>query len=207
MMDHMQIWRDGLWTRNPGLIQLLGLCPLLAVSNTLDNAVGLAMATVAVLVLSNASISLIRTTVAEHIRLPVFVLIIAALTTCAELIIAALDYSLYQSLGIFLPLIVTNCLILGRAEALARREPVWISTLDGLAQGMGFALVLICLGAVREWASDTLILAALPPGAFIALGLLVALHRALSRWIDSRRPGLAARNARSRRVRTTGDIT
>ncbi len=207
MMDHMQIWRDGLWTRNPGLIQLLGLCPLLAVSNTLDNAVGLAMATVAVLVLSNASISLIRTTVAEHIRLPVFVLIIAALTTCAELIIAALDYSLYQSLGIFLPLIVTNCLILGRAEALARREPVWISTLDGLAQGMGFALVLICLGAVREWASDTLILAALPPGAFIALGLLVALHRALSRWIDSRRPRLAARNARSRRVRTTGDIT
>lgn len=207
MMDHMHIWRDGLWTRNPGLIQLLGLCPLLAVSNTLDNAVGLAMATVAVLVLSNASISLIRTTVAEHIRLPVFVLIIAALTTCAELIIAALDYSLYQSLGIFLPLIVTNCLILGRAEALARREPVWISTLDGLAQGMGFALVLICLGAVREWASDTLILAALPPGAFIALGLLVALHRALSRWIDSRRPRLAARNARSRRVRTTGDIT
>lgn len=207
MMDHMQIWRDGLWTRNPGLIQLLGLCPLLAVSNTLDNAVGLAMATVAVLVLSNASISLIRTTVAEHIRLPVFVLIIAALTTCAELIIAALDYALYQSLGIFLPLIVTNCLILGRAEALARREPVWISTLDGLAQGMGFALVLICLGAVREWASDTLILAALPPGAFIALGLLVALHRALSRWIDSRRPRLAARNARSRRVRTTGDIT
>jgi Predicted NADH:ubiquinone oxidoreductase, subunit RnfE len=206
-MDHMQIWRDGLWTRNPGLIQLLGLCPLLAVSNTLDNAVGLAMATVAVLVLSNASISLIRTTVAEHIRLPVFVLIIAALTTCAELIIAALDYSLYQSLGIFLPLIVTNCLILGRAEALARREPVWISTLDGLAQGMGFALVLICLGAVREWASDTLILAALPPGAFIALGLLVALHRALSRWIDSRRPRLAAPNARSRRVRTTGDIT
>jgi Predicted NADH:ubiquinone oxidoreductase, subunit RnfE len=205
-MDHMQIWRDGLWTRNPGLIQLLGLCPLLAVSNTLDNAVGLAMATVAVLVLSNASISLIRTTVAEHIRLPVFVLIIAALTTCAELIIAALDYSLYQSLGIFLPLIVTNCLILGRAEALARREPVWISTLDGLAQGMGFALVLICLGAVREWASDTLILAALPPGAFIALGLLVALHRALSRWIDSRRPRLAAPNARSRRVRTTGDI-
>ncbi len=207
MMDHMQIWRDGLWTRNPGLIQLLGLCPLLAVSNTLDNAVGLAMATVAVLVLSNASISLIRTTVAEHIRLPVFVLIIAALTTCAELIIAALDYSLYQSLGIFLPLIVTNCLILGRAEALARREPVWVSTLDGLAQGMGFALVLICLGAVREWASDTLILAALPPGAFIALGLLVALHRALSRWIDSRRPRLVARNARSRRVRTTGDIT
>jgi Predicted NADH:ubiquinone oxidoreductase, subunit RnfE len=206
-MDHIQIWRDGLWTRNPGLIQLLGLCPLLAVSNTLDNAVGLAMATVAVLVLSNASISLIRTTVAEHIRLPVFVLIIAALTTCAELIIAALDYSLYQSLGIFLPLIVTNCLILGRAEALARREPVWISTLDGLAQGMGFALVLICLGAVREWASDTLILAALPPGAFIALGLLVALHRALSRWIDSRRPRLAAPNARSRRVRTTGDIT
>ena len=206
-MNSLQIWRDGLWTRNPGLIQLLGLCPLLAVSNTLDNAVGLAGATLAVLVLSNASISLIRTLVSEHIRLPVFVLIIAALTTCAELIIAALDYSLYQSLGIFLPLIVTNCLILGRAEALARRESVWISTLDGLAQGLGFALVLVCLGAVREWASSTLILAALPPGAFIALGLLVALHRALSTFIDSKRPHLASQDAKARRVRTTGDIT
>lgn len=206
-MNSLQIWRDGLWTRNPGLIQLLGLCPLLAVSNTLDNAVGLAGATLAVLVLSNASISLIRTLVSEHIRLPVFVLIIAALTTCAELIIAALDYSLYQSLGIFLPLIVTNCLILGRAEALARRESVWISTLDGLAQGLGFALVLVCLGAVREWASSTLILAALPPGAFIALGLLVALHRALLTFIDSRRPHLGSQDAKARRVRTTGDIT
>jgi electron transport complex protein RnfE len=206
-MNSLQIWRDGLWTRNPGLIQLLGLCPLLAVSNTLDNAVGLAGATLAVLVLSNASISLIRTLVSEHIRLPVFVLIIAALTTCAELIIAALDYSLYQSLGIFLPLIVTNCLILGRAEALARRESVWISTLDGLAQGLGFALVLVCLGAVREWASSTLILAALPPGAFIALGLLVALHRALSTFIDSKRPHLGSQDAKARRVRTTGDIT
>jgi electron transport complex protein RnfE len=206
MMQSMQIWRDGLWTRNPGLIQLLGLCPLLAVSNTVDNAIGMAGATLAVLVLSNASISLIRNTVSEHIRLPVFVLIIAALTTCAELIIAALDYALYQSLGIFLPLIVTNCLILGRAEALARRESVWVSTLDGLAQGLGFAWVLICLGAMREWAGSTLILATLPPGAFIALGLLVALHRALSKFVNSQRPREIASDAKARRVRTTGDI-
>ena len=110
-MKVMTVWLDGLWDRNPGLVQLLGLCPLLAVSNTIDNAVGLGLATIFVLVLSNASISLIRHLVEDAIRLPVFVLIIATLTTCAELLIQAFDYSLYQSLGIFLPLIVTNCLI------------------------------------------------------------------------------------------------
>ena len=137
-MKVMTVWLDGLWDRNPGLVQLLGLCPLLAVSNTIDNAVGLGLATIFVLVLSNASISLIRHLVEDAIRLPVFVLVIAALTTCAELLVQAFDYPLYQSLGIFLPLIVTNCLILGRAEALARREPFVVSTMDGLAQGLGF---------------------------------------------------------------------
>ena len=126
------VWLDGLWDRNPGLIQLLGLCPLLAVSNTVDNAIGLGLATLFVLVISNASISLIRHLVDEAIRLPAFVLVIATLTTSAELLIQAFDYPLYQSLGIFLPLIVTNCLILGRAEALARREPLLVSTMDGL---------------------------------------------------------------------------
>ena len=200
------LWIDGLWDRNPGLIQLLGLCPLLAVSNTLENAIGLGLATLFVLVLSNAFISLIRHLVDDAIRLPVFVLVIAALTTCAELLVKAFDYPLYQSLGIFLPLIVTNCLILGRAEALARREPFVISTMDGLAQGLGFFLVLVSLGALREWASETLILAALPPGAFIALGLLVALHQVIQSKLKHLRVKVIA-DTKDRRVRTTGDIS
>ena len=198
------VWLDGLWDRNPGLIQLLGLCPLLAVSNTLENAIGLGLATLFVLVLSNASISLIRTLVDDAIRLPIFVLVIAALTTCAELLVQALDYQLYQSLGIFLPLIVTNCLILGRAEALAKRETIVMSTIDGLAQGLGFFLVLVSLGALREWMSGTLILAALPPGAFIALGLLVSIHQ----WIQGKlkqKPTEQSMDQTNRRVRTTGD--
>lgn len=205
-MKVMTVWLDGLWDRNPGLVQLLGLCPLLAVSNTIDNAVGLGLATIFVLVLSNASISLIRHLVEDAIRLPVFVLVIAALTTCAELLVQAFDYPLYQSLGIFLPLIVTNCLILGRAEALARREPFVISTMDGLAQGLGFFMVLVSLGALREWVSSTLILAALPPGAFIALGLLVALHQMIQSKLKDRRAKLTE-NSKDRRVRTTGDIS
>lgn len=205
-MKVMTLWLDGLWDRNPGLIQLLGLCPLLAVSNTIDNAVGLGLATMFVLVLSNASISLIRHLVEDAIRLPVFVLVIAALTTCAELLVQAFDYPLYQSLGIFLPLIVTNCLILGRAEALARREPFVISTMDGLAQGLGFFMVLVSLGALREWVSSTLILASLPAGAFIALGLLVALHQMIRSKLKHRRAKVTE-NSKDRRVRTTGDIS
>ena len=205
-MNYKTILLNGLWSQNPGLVQLLGLCPLLAISNTLENAVGLGLATIFVLILSNASISLIRSLVPDAIRLPVFVLIIAALTTCAELLVQALHYPLYQSLGIFLPLIVTNCLILSRAEALARRESVWISTLDGAAQGVGFFLVLIALGGLRELLSRTLILAALPPGAFISLGLLVALHRALTEWVKNRHQTTNQNDHTERRVRTTGDI-
>ena len=200
------VWLDGLWDRNPGLIQLLGLCPLLAVSNTIDNAIGLGLATLFVLVMSNASISLIRHLVDEAIRLPSFVLVIAALTTSAELLMQAFDYPLYQSLGIFVPLIVTNCLILGRAESLARREPLLISTMDGLAQGLGFFFVLVSLGAIREWVSDIVILAALPPGAFITLGILVAIHQVIQKILKRFRSN-AKSDSKGRRVRTTGDIS
>ena len=206
-MTIKSIWLEGLWDRNPGLIQLLGLCPLLAVSNTLENAIGLGLATLLVLVLSNASISLIRHLVNENIRLPVFVLVIGALTTCAELLIQALDYSLYKSLGIFLPLIVTNCLILGRAEALARRESFMVSTMDGLAQGLGFFLVLVILGALRESLSETLILVASPPGAFITLGLLVAIHQSIQNYPSSRLKKSSSEIKENRRVRTTGEIS
>jgi len=200
------VWLDGLWDRNPGLIQLLGLCPLLAVSNTIDNAIGLGLATLFVLVMSNASISLIRHLVDEAIRLPSFVLVIAALTTSAELLMQAFDYPLYQSLGIFVPLIVTNCLILGRAESLARREPLLISTMDGLAQGLGFFFVLVSLGAIREWVSDIVILAALPPGAFITLGMLVAIHQVIQKILKRFRSNNKS-DRKGRRVRTTGDIS
>ena len=205
-MKLTKVWLDGLWDRNPGMIQLLGLCPLLAVSNTIDNAIGLGLATLFVLVMSNASISLIRHLVDEAIRLPSFVLVIAALTTSAELLMQAFDYPLYQSLGIFVPLIVTNCLILGRAESLARREPLLISTMDGLAQGLGFFFVLVSLGAIREWVSDIVILAALPPGAFITLGILVAIHQVIQKILKRFRSNTKT-DRKGRRVRTTGDIS
>ena len=206
-MTIKSIWLEGLWDRNPGLIQLLGLCPLLAVSNTLENAIALGLATLLVLVFSNASISLIRHLVNDNVRLPVFVLVIGALTTCAELLVQAFDYSLYKSLGIFLPLIVTNCLILGRAEALARRENFFVSTMDGLAQGLGFFLVLIILGALRESLSGTLILVALPPGAFLTLGLLVAIHQSIQNYLSSRLRRSSPKTKRKRRVRTTGEVS
>jgi len=205
-MKLTKVWLDGLWDRNPGMIQLLGLCPLLAVSNTIDNAIGLGLATLFVLVISNASISLIKHLVDEAIRLPSFVLVIAALTTSAELLMQAFDYPLYQSLGIFVPLIVTNCLILGRAESLARREPLLISTMDGLAQGLGFFFVLVSLGAIREWVSDMVILAALPPGAFITLGILVAIHQVIQKILKRFRSNTKS-DRKGRRVRTTGDIS
>ena len=206
-MKIKSIWLEGLWDRNPGLIQLLGLCPLLAASNTLKNAVGLGIATLFVLVLSNASISLIRHLVNDNIRLPVFVLVIGALTTCAELLVQAFDYSLYQSLGIFLPLIVTNCLILGRAEALAKSETFIVSTMDGLAQGLGFFLVLVILGALRESLSETIILAALPPGAFITLGLLIAAQRWIQTLTSLPHKKKSSETKENRRIRTTGDIS
>ncbi|MBU29100.1 MAG: electron transport complex subunit RsxE [Gammaproteobacteria bacterium] len=200
------VWLNGLWDRNPGLIQLLGLCPLLGVSNTIDKAIGLGLATLFVLVMSNASISLIRHLVDEAIRLPSFVLVISALTTSAELLMQAFHYPLYQSLGIFVPLIVTNCLILGRAESLARREPLLISTMDGLAQGLGFFFVLVSLGAIREWVSDIIILATLPAGAFIILGMLVALHQVIQKLLKRFRSNTKS-DSKRRRVRTTGEIS
>jgi len=197
---------DGLWRNNPGLVQFLGLCPLLAVSNTLINGLGLGIATLLVLTASNLLVSLNRRWIPTDVRLPVFVLIIASLVTAVELLTKALFFDLYLSLGIFIPLIVTNCAILGRAEAFASRNGLVASLIDGLAMGTGFALLLVVLGGMREligrgsllhgaeqlfgtqaadWEitvfaeAEGLLLAVLPPGAFIALALLVALKNAL----------------------------
>lgn len=199
--NYRKIIHEGFWRNNQAFVALLGLCPLLAVSNTVINSLGLGLATTAALALSNTSISLLRRTIASKIRLPVFVLIIASIVTVIDLAMSAYFHDLHQILGIFIPLIVTNCAIIGRAEAYASKQPVDRAGLDGLAMGLGFTLALVALGAVREvvgtgrllsradllfgeaardWTVPVFedyggcLLAVLPPGAFIGLGLLVA---------------------------------
>jgi len=204
LTEYKQILRDGLWTQNPGLIQFLGICPLLAVSNSLVNGLGLGLATLLVLTSSNVVVALLRPLLSQDVRLPVFVLVIATLVTLVELATEAWFFELWLSLGIFLPLIVTNCVILARAESFASRQPVLAALVDGLAHGLGFAAVLITLGGMRELigngtlfaGADKLLgpaaagmelrvmdggflLALLPPGAFLALALLVALRNLL----------------------------
>ena len=204
-----EISRDGLWGNNVALVQLLGLCPLLAVTSTVVNGIGLGIATLITLVLSNTIVSLIRGFVRNEVRLPVFVLIIASVVTVIELSMQALFYDLYLVLGIFIPLIVTNCAIIGRAEGFASRNPVGPSALDGLMMGLGFLVVLALLGALREIiGAGTLLanaelmfgegaqiltlelnpdypgflLAVLPPGAFFGLAVLIAAKN----WFDLR---------------------
>ena len=145
-----ELTKNGLWTNNPALVQLLGLCPLLAVTGTVVNALGLGLATMLVLVGSNVIVSLIRHNVNDAVRLPIFVVIIASFVTCTELLMKAFTFELYQILGIFIPLIVTNCAILGRAEAFASKNNVSMAALDGVMMGLGFLFVLLALGISRE---------------------------------------------------------
>ena len=175
----LQRWREGLWDRNPALVMLLGLCPLLAVSNSLLNGVALALATLITLCISNTSIAALRNYLVTTVRIPMAVLIIAGTVTIIEQLMAAYFPSVHRSLGIFLPLIVTNCLILGRAEVYARKNTVPNALLDALCMGVGFGLVLIALGAIREWLGTQLLIALLPPGAFITLGLMLAAKNAV----------------------------
>ena len=227
----LAITREGLWDNNPALVQLLGLCPLLAVTGTVVNALGLGLATIGVLVGSNVSVSLIRRFVPESVRLPAFVMIIASFTTVVTLLMQAYAFELYTVMALFVQIIVTNCAILGRADAFASRHPVIPSALDGFMMGLGFTLVLLVLGAVREilgqgtlfadmdllfgpaaagWTLTLFpdyrgfLLAVLPPGAFLAMGLLVA---ARAWWMDRRARALPVEStAVDRRVRTTGEI-
>ena len=198
---YAHILKEGLWKNNPGLVQLLGLCPLLAVTNNAINGLGLGLATLLTLVASNVTVSLIRKLVRPEVRIPVFVLVIASVVTVIELAMNAWLHDLYLILGIFIPLIVTNCTIIGRAESFASRNTVDRALVDGLAMGTGFMLVLVALGGLRELVGQgtllaqahlmfgeagrqltlTLIddyrgflLAILPPGAFMGLGLLIA---------------------------------
>lgn len=198
-------FHNGIWADNPGLVQLLGLCPLLAVTTTFVNGLGLGLATLLVLTCSNVLVSATRRFIRADIRIPMYVLIIASLVTCIEMIVQAWLPSLGRSLGIFIPLIVTNCTIVARAEIFASRNSVPASFLDGITMGTGFALLLMAIGVFRELLGsgsimsrmDMLIggepmrglaivdggflLAILPPGAFISLALFVAGKNALDR--------------------------
>jgi electron transport complex protein RnfE len=202
-VSYRELSLNGLWKNNPAIVQLLGLCPLLAVTGSVVNAIGLALATCLVLVTSNTAVSLIRNIVSDAVRLPVFVMIIASAVTCIELLMQAFAYELYQILGIFLPLITTNCVILGRAEAFACKNGLLPSIYDGLIMGAGFGVILILLGGLRELAGtgalfadmqllfgpgaadwkivivdnyQAFLLAILPPGAFIFTGLIIAIR-------------------------------
>ncbi len=198
---------EGLWRDNPGLVQLLGLCPLLAVTGTFVNGLGLGLATLLVLCASNLLVSMTRRFLNPDIRIPIYVLIIASLVTCVELLFKAFAPELDRTLGIFIPLIVTNCAIVARAEVYASRNGIVDSLIDGFVMGLGFALLLVALGMFREFlghgtmfanlhllfggepvpgiriSDGGWLLAILPPGAFFSLGLAVAAKTAL----DNRR--------------------
>jgi electron transport complex protein RnfE len=213
-------FKTGLWRENPGLVQLLGLCPLLAVTGSFVNGLGLGIATLAVMMASNALVSATRRWITPEIRVPIYVLIIASLVTCIELIFKAWFPDLDRALGIFIPLIVTNCAIVARAEIFASRNSIGSSILDGLVMGSGFALLLMAIGAFREilgqgslfsrmdmlfggepvrgivLAEHGWLLMVLPPGAFFSLALAIAAKNA----IDRRRKD--ARTPLPRRART-----
>ena len=206
--NYRQIVNEGMWNNNPALVQILGLCPLLAVTNTVVNALGLGLATTITLIASNSIVSLIRNQVRPEVRIPVFVMIIAAVVTAIEMAMNAWFHDLYNILGIFIPLIVTNCTIIARAEAFASRNRVAPAFADGLFMGLGFTAVLLVLGAIRESigfgtlftqfdlmfgeAAKQLeivliedyrgyLLAILPPGAFLGLGFLIALKNVIDK--------------------------
>ncbi len=215
---YRKIARDGLWTNNVVLTQNLALCPLLAVTGTATNGLGMGLATTVVMVASNGAVSLSRHLIPAEIRIPIFVLLIAALVTLVDIILNAWLHELHKVLGLFIPLIVTNCVILGRAEAFASKQPLLPSVWDGLMMGIGFTLAMVVLGAAREISSaGTLfanasvllgasfrgieltvipdykgfLLTALPPGGFIMLGFMIAGKRLLERRTVSRpSPGL-----------------
>jgi len=226
--NYNEISKNGLWNNNVALVQLLGLCPLLAVTGTVVNGLGLGLATLLTLVLSNAVVSVIRHWVRPEIRVPVFVMIIASVVTTIELAMNAWLYELYTVLGIFIPLIVTNCGILARAEAFASKNSLIPSVIDGLMMGLGFSLVLVTLGAIREilgygtlfsnahlmfgeiarnwtWVFvedySGFLLAILPPGAFIGMGLIIALKNVIDKR-NKKKQTLSATQAT-----TTSEVT
>ena len=210
MAAYQTIVENGLWKQNPGVVQLLGLCPTLAMTTTMLNGFSLGLATALVMAVSNASVSPVRKWIPKEIRNPVFILIIAAIVTIIDLSMNAFLHPLHNVLGIFIPLIVTNCIVLARVEAFAAKNPTLPSALDGLMMGLGLAGVLALLGAARELVGkgtifsgidlllgpdaksliihvipeyNGFLLAILPPGAFIGLACLIAARN----WAELRK--------------------
>jgi Na+-translocating ferredoxin:NAD+ oxidoreductase subunit E len=222
MNDNMtiygKIFRDGLWDNNVAMGQMLALCPLLAVTTSATNGLGMGLASLAVLILTNAIISAVRNIISPQVRIPVLIVLIATVVTLVDMAINAFMHDLYKVLGLFIALIVTNCAIFGRAESFASKNTVPLAIADALAMGIGFTWVLVAVGGMREiigsgtlfanaslllgnsfaWLETTVIphysgilLAILPPGAFMALGILIALKRIIYR----RRTARAERKA------------
>jgi electron transport complex protein RnfE len=184
-------WKEltkGLLRENPLLILLLGMCPSLAVTTSVENGIGMGLAATFVLVCSNIVISLLRNIIPSKVRIPAFIVVIASFVTIVDLVLHGYMYDLWKSLGLFIPLIVVNCIILGRAEAFASKNSVLLSMLDGIGMGLGFTLALITLSSIREILGngtflgmsvfgkgfEPAVLMILPPGAFITLGFIVA---------------------------------
>ncbi|TQI80430.1 electron transport complex protein RnfE [Serratia fonticola] len=214
MSEAKELIVQGLWKNNSALVQLLGLCPLLAVTSTATNALGLGLATTLVLTITNGSISALRRWVPSEVRIPIYVMIIAAAVSIVQMLINAYAFGLYQSLGIFIPLIVTNCIVVGRAEAVAAKKPVGLALIDGMAIGLGATCAMFVLGSLREligngtlfdgadmllgsWAKvlrievvhfdSPFLLAMLPPGAFIGLGLMLAAKYVIDEKMKARK--------------------
>ena len=212
-IDYRRIMRDGLWDNNVVFAQLLALCPLLAVTGTATNGLGLGLATLFVMVISNLVVALFRGMITPEVRIPVFILLIAGIVTLVDMMMNAWLHELHKVLGLFIPLIVTNCAILGRAESFASRQTIRASIVDGFAMGLGFLITMVALGAAREiigagtlfsgaslllgeafhFMEITLIpdyrgflLMALPPGGFIMMGFLMAAKRLMDRKNDKR---------------------
>lgn len=209
MTDYSRMAKDGLWSNNMVFAQMLALCPVMAVTGTATNGLGMGLATLFVLVGANLIISMIRHTISQAIRIPVYIVIIATLVTLTDMLINAFAYELYKVLGLFIALIVVNCAILGRAEAFASKNSVWHSLVDSILMGIGLTWALVAIGGFREiigsgtlFANADLLLGdafaflevtiipdykgflimILPPGGFIAVGFLLALKR----WIDKK---------------------
>ncbi|MDD3883825.1 MAG: electron transport complex subunit E [Gallionella sp.] len=213
LQELKDVFHNGLWKQNAGIVQLLGLCPLLAISSSVVNALGLGLATTLVMALTGTGVALIRGVIPNEARIPVYVLMIAVLVTIVQFLMNAYVHSLYLVLGIFVPLITTNCIVLARAESFASKNGVLPSALDGIAMGLGLTGVLVLLGAMREifghgtllsgidlvfgeaaksWVITLIpdyhgfLLAVLPPGAFIGLGLLIAARNWLNRRAEQK---------------------
>jgi electron transport complex protein RnfE len=188
-MDKLKIFKSGLLKDNPIFVQLLGMCSALAITTSAINGIGMGAAVTVVLVGSNIVISLMRKVIPDEVRIPAFIIIIATFVTIIDMFMHAYTFELYQSLGVFIPLIVVNCIILGRAESFASKNGVVDSIVDGLGMGVGFTMAIVILGSIRELlgsgsilglqilpaAYEPMLIIILPPGAFIALGLLIGL--------------------------------